>query len=166
MPAFPVDPRRASWCSPDGRSKGSFRPNGVLQHYGPKMNPSLWDSDETWGARLFVGLSVGTNKTWTQDDVVRIVRGVREEQVGSPDSSFVMQRGLYSQTVGDQKIVVDEDSVQVIIVNLPQWEVTPEAFKAQMVALAEALAQDLRQQEVIVEIQRNGIYQQTIGVGP
>lgn len=166
MPSFPADPRKFHWGSPNGRSNGRFIPKGQIKWHGPRLNPTLWDAAETWAARMFVGLSIGRDKAWSENDVVQIVKAVREKQVGSPDSSFIMQRGLYTQTVDGENVVVDETSVQVIIINLPQWSVPSDAFIEQMVALAEKLAQDLRQMEVIVEIQKNGMTQTTIGVGP
>lgn len=167
MPSFPADPRRFHWSSPNGRSRGRFIPDGHFVWYGRKNNPEEWgDKGPIWAARLFVGLSIGHDSAWTENDVVRIVKQVRQKQVKRADASFVLQRGLYTQEVKGKKVVVDEQSVQIIILNLAFFKTSPKRFRTQMVALAEKLARDLEQKEVIIEIQRNGLYQETIGVGP
>jgi hypothetical protein len=167
MPAFPADPRRFSWSSPGGESRGRFVPNGRLVFHGRKTNPRNWhEKGNIFAARLFVGLAVDRERAWEENDVVRIVKHVRQTQVGRPDASFVLQRGLYTQAIGDEQVVIDEPSVQVIILNLPDFNAARKKFTKQMVKLAEALARELKQREVIVEIQKNGISQETIGVGP
>lgn len=168
--ALPIDTRRTYWSSPDRRSHGSFTPNGpLIVNDSLRQNPIAWEeSGELWTGRIFVGLSVGQDEAWSENDVVGIVSRVRKEQVGAPDSSFVRQRGLYTQTTktkdGDKVEVVDENSIQIFILNLSHFETDPDDFKKQMVELGEKLCQELEQKEVIIEIQRNGIIQYTMSV--
>lgn len=157
----PADFGAAHWRSPSG--PGSYMPNGQLESHGQRYrsNPPAWDSEEPlWAARLFVGLNVGAKARWRPADVVRIVKRIRTDQTGDPSSSFLTQTGIYKH--GSTGQVVTEKSVQVIILNtafIPEVE-----FRQQMVALAEELARRLQQAEVIVELQRGGLVQRTIGV--
>lgn len=153
------------WKAPHG--PGSFRPNGKLQIVGNRKNleanPAAWESEEgTLAARLFVGFNVGDKPTYTVDDLVSIVRGVRERQFRSPDSSFLVQKGIYtSRKTGD---VVEEDGAQVIILNL--YGASAKEFTAEMAELAEAIVHAFHQEEVVVEIQQSGITKKTFGVVP
>jgi hypothetical protein len=97
------------------------------------------------------------------DDVVAIVRRVRDEQVGSPDSTFLYQRGLYTSKK-HKGAVEDEEGTQIIVLNLPEFGAKHSEFRQQMLDLAEVLATELEQEEVIVEIQKGGISKETVGV--
>ena len=174
MPIIPVYLGPTSWGGPNA---GQFRPNGPLTYHG---DPSTWDratflknpvlhggktegkKKGLWSARIFVGLNVGGAPRWTPDDVVKLVLEVRVAQVGRPDASFIVQRGLYSQGPD----VIDETSVQVAIMNLPYWNVSKDAFKEQMVELADRLAEELDQESVILEIQKNGLLKFSWTIGP
>jgi len=164
--AVPADTRRFSWRSPHG-SGGSFEPNGRMtlegRHDDFEENPAGWTSRQPiYAARIFVGFNVGPKPRWSMSDVVKIVKRIRKEQVGSPDATFLYQRGLY--TSRRDASVVDETGAQIIILNLAGAGVRE--FRAQMIALAEEIATKLRQEEVIVEIQRGGLSKETIGVTP
>jgi len=158
-----ADNRPASWSEPDGW--GSFRPNGPLSRSGYVPNPAAWTTDKpVWAARLFVGFKVGKKQKYKMKDLVPIVQRVRKQQTGNPGSSFISQRGLYKhERTGE---VIDEKGAQVIIINTPDMKTGKKKFIEQMIELAEEIASSLKQELVIVEIQRNGISQQTIGVTP
>lgn len=151
---------------------GYFVPNGRVAIAGRKPaaalspNRTLWEADEPmYAARLFVGFNVGGETQWTMDDAVRIVRRVRGDQVHDPSSSFLYQRGLYTHVErGGEREIVDEPGAQIIILNLPDFGVSPREFERQMVELGEALAEDLEQEAVIVEIQKAGMTAKTISV--
>jgi hypothetical protein len=161
----PADTRRFSWRNPRG-DVGFFQPNGGMTRVGDadlESNPTGWSSrSPIYAARIFVGFNVGPKPRWAMTDVVRIVKRIRKKQVGSPDATFLYQRGLYTSKKDDS--VVDEKGAQIIILNLIGASV-PE-FRAQMLELAEEIATKLKQEEVIVEIQRGGISKETVGVTP
>lgn len=146
---------------------GWFRPTGTLRHSGNRRhleNPPRWESDEPlYAARIFVGFNVGDEKVWSLEDVVEIVREIRTEQVGNPGSTFLLQKGIYAHQAGGP--VVEEDGAQVIILNLPDYDTEPAQFRKQIVKLAEDMARQLRQEEVIVEFQKGGLSERTMGVG-
>ena len=160
--ALPVDTRRAIWARADGLLQ-TFVPNGRKRSHGKTFakNPVRWEAGaDIWGARLFVGFNVGRETVYTMEDLIPIVRSVREEQTGDPSSSFLSQHGIYRHKEGD---IVEEPGAQVIIINLTGT--TPQQFENQMVALAEEIAEQLHQEEVVVEIQRSGLVQRVFGVG-
>lgn len=163
MPAFPFNPSLFHWNPPHPHPGGSFRPHGPMQQYGEiaVRNPKGWGSRKTLAARLIVGFSVRSKPTYKLDDLVAIVERVRREQADNPSASFVAQRGIYQHHDGE---TVTEDGAQVFIINLSN--LSPDEFTAQMVELAEVIAREMQQEEVIVEIQENGISQETIGVVP
>lgn len=163
---MPADTRRFSWRNPNG-DVGFFSPNGRMTLVGRdddfNTNPAGWTSRQPiYAARLFVGFNVGARARWTMNDVVRIVKRIRKAQVGNPDATFLYQRGLYTSKRDES--VVDERGAQIIILNLVGASV-PE-FRQQMIALGEEIATKLRQEEVIVELQRGGVSKETIGVTP
>lgn len=145
---------------------GSFRPNGPRSGYGDDgarlaKNFTRWSSNEMiLAARIFVGFNVGPEPVYTLEDLVEIVKNARWAQTGDPSSTFIAQRGVYRHEGGE---VVEEDGAQVIILNTT--DMPYKEFVDQIVMLAEAIAERMRQEEVIVEIQRGGITQQVLGVG-
>jgi len=145
---------------------GSFRPNGARSGYGEEgarlaKNFTRWSSNEMiLAARIFVGFNVGQEPVYTLEDLVEIVKNARWAQTGDPSSTFIAQRGVYRHEGGE---VVEEDGAQVIILNTE--EMPYKEFVDQMITLAEAIAERMKQEEVIVEIQRGGITQQVLGVG-
>ena len=159
MPSIvlPTDTRAAIWSTPYGVR--AFHPHGRKRWSGDyRPNKTVWESADTYSARLFVGFNVGTETVYEMGDLVSIVRHVRERQVGDPSSSFVYQHGIYKHQAGE---IVEEPGAQVIIINM---DASPEAFIAQMVDLAESIAREMSQEEVVVEIQRNGVVQRVLGV--
>lgn len=155
---LPTDNRAAWWSKPDGW--GVFRPNGRRSVHGYRPNPKTWQGGkETWSARLFVGFNVGADTVWTMNDLIEVVRRVRQKQSGDPSSTFVSQHGLYKHS--DTGMVVEEPGGQVIII---APGTPPDEFQEQMVELAETIALDLEQAEVVVEIQKRGIVQDVFGV--
>ena len=160
MPRLHCNPGAFSWGGPRG---GAFRPQGKLSHHGPRPNPELWSSTETLAARLFVGFNVGKEAVWSVDDLIEIVKRVRLEQIGDASASFIAQQGIYQHADPALGMVV-EHGAQVIIINMA--DLSAKDCEHEMVRLAEVIAIDLEQESVIVEIQKNGITQKTIGVGP
>jgi len=159
MPSIilPTDTRPAVWSTPNGAH--AFHPYGRKRWSGDyRPNKTTWESAETYSARLFVGFNVGQKTVYEMQDLVRLVRQVREEQVGDPSSSFVYQHGIYKHHSGD---IVEEPGAQVIIINMGE---SPEKFIAQMTELAERICFSMNQEEVVVEIQRNGVVQRVFGV--
>lgn len=143
---------------------GSFRPNGRLIFVGTeyKANPRTWGSKNTLAARLFIGLNVGGEPRWSVDHVTKTVTEVRAEQGRRPDSSFIVQRGIYTSRSSGE--VIHEDSVQVILIDVDSLK--RPVFTQEIETLAETLARELKQEEIVVEIQRNGMALETFGVAP
>jgi hypothetical protein len=157
----PFDNRPISWH--DKKSAGHFAPEGKPKWYGVQPNPRSWSSEkETWIGRVIVGFARRGKKDVTMNELVAIVRRVRELQTRDPSSTFLAQRGLYRHR--DSGEVVDEDGAQVVIIDT--HDTPPKKFEKQIEELAEILARQLGQEEVIVEIQKNGISQTVFGVGP
>lgn len=152
-----ADTRAHQWSSYNGRSC-TFWPNGKLYIVGEEAqeNPKV-----TWAARLFVGLNVGGKPKWKIDDVVKVVRRIRTAQGHSPNLSFIAQKGIFRSS--DTGKVVEEDSVQIIIIGSGESKAE---FGEDMLLLAEEIASALKQEKVVVEIQRNGISVETYGVAP
>lgn len=144
----------------------TFRPDGPVIEIGSapllSYNPVERTPAIPVTARLFVGLSVGQEATWTIDDVVRITKRVRVKQGAAQDSSFLLQRGVYTD---NSQNIVDEDSVQVVIFDFAQppgfWRRVffkrASVFESQMVELAETFVRELRQETVYVDMQRAGV---------
>jgi hypothetical protein len=157
MPTLPADLRTATWADENGYP-GQFVPNGAVELHGAEPNPATRFKKGSRAARLFVGLNVGKKPRWNVNDVVRIVKRVRREQTGSVGASFLTQRGLYSSG----RSIVNEKSVQVVI--LDEQALGARKWKDQIVELAEALAEELKQEVVIVELQKSGIVDDVYGV--
>lgn len=164
--AVPCNIGRIEWRS------GSFVPRGGLLPFGraeaqfggfgrsrPKI---LWEQKETAAARLFVGFNVGAEARYSVDDLVPIVRRVRSRQTRgrAPDATFMLQKGIYKSRRGRQ--IVEEDGAQIVIIDT--IGVDPQKFENQMLELAAEIADQLSQESVIVEIQKNGVTQKTVGV--
>jgi len=136
----------------------TWNPTGLSE---PQGDPRyVWSSPGGLSAHLYIGLNLGPAPRWSQQDVVQIVKKVRTEQTGNPNSSFLMQRGVYTQEgVG----VVDEQSVQVTLYD--EGGTTPEVWYEQMTALGQVLADKLCQDTVLVELRNKDITYFVGGVG-
>lgn len=131
-----------------------FKPRGRLVCYerGALANPVERISGGGYAARLFVGLKVGQKTAYKIADVIAIVRRVRKAQGRSADASILAQKGIYEDRSGD---LVVEPSVQVVIIDLaglPKSE-----FVSDMKELAESLRKKLKQETVVLEVQRRGV---------
>jgi hypothetical protein len=138
---------------PDG-SMRRFRPKGKLRmhHEGMMPNPTSRLGGGGYSARLFVGLAVGQKTTYTEDDIVDLVWRTRKKQKRSADASILSQKGIYEDRSG-QRVV--EPSVQIIILDFSGQP--KKAFVKEMVGLGEVLRKRLKQETVILEIQRRGV---------
>ena len=164
---------KAIWRSPGGRESGSFEPGGKFYFayesgrtaLNPRLNPRPSESADkpVLSARLFFGFGAGANPSWSIEDVLPIVKRVRKEQIGATDSAICYQKGVLSHLEKDT--TVTEDGVQIIILNL-QEAVTKEQFEDQLVELGEAIARELKQRQIVVEMQKNGLFQSTMGIVP
>jgi hypothetical protein len=109
-------------------------------------------------ARLFVGLNVGAEQKWTEQNVIDVIARVRREQGASPNATILFQRGIYEDR---NRNIVSEPSLQIIIFAMA--EKGPE-FTGDMIKLAETLVKELEQEAVILEIQKRGVSEQTYWV--
>ena len=124
-----------------------------------KANPASRLGSGGYSARIFVGLNVGQRKAYNVDDVVKIVWNVRKKQKRSGDASILAQRGIYEDRKGKRVV---EPSVQVVLIDLAG---TPaKEFTHEMVELAEALCHKLKQETVILEIQKGGVVKDVYSV--
>jgi hypothetical protein len=138
---------------PDGHLR-RFRPRGKLRlhHEGAIENPSTRLGGGGYSARLFVGLNVGQAKRYNENDIVDLVWRTRKRQGRSADASILSQKGIYEDRSGARVV---EPSVQVLILDFSGQP--KKAFTAEMIQLGEVLAKRLRQEIVIVEIQKKGV---------
>lgn len=143
---------------------GAFRPaRGTLCPHGGNNRKVDWESsDGTYAGLVLVGLESPSGRSYNIEDVVEIVKRVRVAQTGDPSASLISQRGLYKHKA-DGKIV-EEDSVRIILLHLT--DETRAEFKENIVKLAETLARELQQEEVIVELQNRGVTENVLGVTP
>lgn len=159
MPAIPNDSRGSVWRTRDGIVR-SFHPTGRRLGAGERLraNRVSWEASDTYSARLFVGFNVGAKTVWEMDDLLAVVREVRERQTGNPASSFLYQKGIHKHQSGQ---IVEEPGAQVIVINMGS---SPKEFIEQMLELAEQVADQLKQEEVVLEIQKNGLVERVFGV--
>lgn len=131
-----------------------FRPKGRLRcyHQGLEPNPSTRLGAGGFSARLFVGLNVGDRKAFNVSDVVDIVWKVRKRQGRDASASILAQKGIYESFAGKRVV---EPSVQIIIIDL--GGLSKRAFTAEMKELSETLCKRMKQETVILEIQRRGV---------
>ncbi len=154
MPVIPAKLGPASWKG------GSFRPYGKVIYSGSRPNPVTRSKGAVYAARLFVGFSVDEVPTYSMDDLMALVQ---DERADHPDASFISQRGIYMSRKPPHK-VVREEGAQVIIVNtrgVPMKE-----FAREIIDLAERICAEFQQEEVIVEMQRNGKVIEIVSVTP
>lgn len=148
---------KVSWYRRNGKvPQGWFRPTGAL-----RPNRVRWSGEPAQAARIIVGFNIGDEPHWTMKEVMRMVREIRAEQGAAPAASFVFQKGIYAHDDGG---IVEEDGAQIIVLNLT--EQSQKDFKRDIERMAEKLARDMKQEEVIVEFQNSGITTETLGVGP
>ena len=163
---FPVNFRKSiTWSK--GSRPGGFRPNpGVPTIHGVKHNPSRWDTDSTDAARLVIGFNIGLARAFTLAQVIDMVKEIRLKQVGFPNSSFLSQEGIYTYQKGPHKgEYTQEKGCQVILLNVPPADVPLEKFYTDVIECAELLCKALSQEEIVVEIQHNGVVVKTMGIG-
>lgn len=140
----------------------SFRPTGPLYKRGNSpLAGTKWFEHKVISARIFVGFSVGAVPTWTIENLIELVFRLRQLQGASPAATFLAQKGIYQHTIGGQIVV--EDGAQVIIFLEKE---TPAEFENQMAALAEEIVKTFQQEEVILELQEDGIVKKTARVTP
>lgn len=163
--SVPVDFRNADWSGPNGVS-GSFKPN---RKSGPKLaykthpflTPNSWDSEEeVWSARFFVGFNVGDDPKYDMEDLIKLVKRVRKQQTNKPDSTFIYQRGVFTHDNGKE---VTENGAQVVLLNIDS-PVPVRQFYRDMIQLGEVIREELEQETVILQVQKDGIVKRVIGI--
>ena len=140
-----------------------FKPKGELICYqtGALANPVSRLGGGGFSARIFVGLNVGQAQKYKVADVIKIVWRVRKKQKRSADASILAQHGIYEDFRGKRVI---EPSVQIILIDTAG---TPKKeWIAEMTELAEALRKSMKQETVILEIQRRGVSTDVFSVTP
>jgi len=171
MPTYPFNNNPFRIFVPK-RGGFSFVPRGPMSFYGTRLNPKVdWLSKKTpnFSARFFVGLSVGHKPTWTVADVVKKTRAFLRDSQWKEDSSFIAQRGVYTEDEpedeqGTKRRVVSEHSVQIVLFKADAG--TEPDFAVIVEKLAEHLCRILRQKSIIVDYQRNGISKHIWNITP
>lgn len=157
---IPANLRQTSWGSPDGKSRGTFKPNGrPTVRTRNNLKPNWRSSEPMWAARILVGFSVGHEPVYNMDDLIRIVRRVRDKQ-GIPRTRASSTRRACTHTDGSG--TVTEEGAQVVLLNLTGE--SREKFTEQMIELGNVIREEMQQEAVIIEIQRGGVVQEVIGV--
>lgn len=156
---IPADPRPATW-SPEPGCRSVFLPTGSLQVVGRRPDPGRLASGDTWAARLFVSLNVGSGAVHDLDTLVEVVRRVREMQLDGRASFFhQLGRLQHNRRSGAH---VEEPGAQVIVCSDP--DDPPEVFQRDMFVMAEIISGQMDQAPVVVEYQRNGMFQRMMGI--
>lgn len=160
--AIPATLSRSRGAAPDGSYRWDFRPNGrpAVRKNSRLLTPNWRTTEAPWAARLFVGFSVGDKPVYDMDDLITVVKAVRQRQGAPLDSTFVYQRGVYTHESDNQ--VVTEDGAQVILLNLDGT--SKDVFEAQMIELANIIVDEMQQEAVIIEMQQGGVVREIIGV--
>jgi len=160
---------RGYWCSRDYKRQGMFVPDyrANPRINGVKLNPVDFSTKTTWSCRIFVGFNIGMRQGVTMPRLISLVKKIRIDQTGLPNSTFLTQKGIYTYTEGKYKgKYTEEKGAQVIILNAPPIQVSRNDFEKQMQDLGEAIARAFTQEQVVVEIQKNGVVQITHFVIP
>ncbi len=163
MPVIPADTRRALWKAPHGM--GSFEPIGkkiYVEDAQPNMSSKWKSHKDINAARIFVGFNVGGEPRWKIDDLIAIVTGARKVKGRVPDASYVAQKGVYTSKISGEEVT--EEGAQLIIIDM--HELSLDAWEEEMMDLAETICRTLKQEEVVLEIQVNGLIKNVQGVGP
>lgn len=141
-----------------------FRPKGkVVCHDSKALRAEAARAFSKGGlsARIFMGLSVGEESTYSVEDVIDAVKRIRKKQKLSPNASIISQKGIYEDK--KHRIIV-EDSVQIVIIDMD--ELTYKEFVKQVVALAQEMVDEFDQEEIVIEFQKKGIVKELYGVTP
>lgn len=153
MPVIPANIGPTAWPG------GSFRPYGRVFTFGARTNPAQ-HLGKLWSARFMVGFNVGGRPRWKMKNIVDFVLAARAVR---PDATFIATHGIYTSDEPPH-VVVREKGAQVIILNTQGLD--EQTFTDEMVALAEIICRQFRQEKVIVEIQYGGVIQDAISVTP
>lgn len=179
-----------------------FTKRGVVRYNPQGRNPIDWSKPvhvpkerphygATWGATMFVGLSVSKVPTWTAEQIREAVREVRDHQMEQMlaakgyegkaleqakkstehGGSVVPQLGYWCRV---DEVGCEEDSVSVSIRNLSGLEdVDVDAkghaegsFVDNMWDLGVVLALKFQQESVIIQIDRYGVVVDVMDVRP
>ena len=138
-------------------------------------NPAAWRARKPLqGARIIVGFNVGTEQKWTMESVLQKVFDFRRAQVeraykggwaqqsvtgGDVGLTLLSQQGVF-QSVSDPQ-AHPENGAQILLLNTISEDEAH--FAQEMEELADWLATELDQWEVILEHQRNGGVEETVG---
>ncbi len=155
-----------------GRRRTTFTPNGrsVCGIESRKMlkNRVAWaTNDPSYSAHFFVGFSPGTQcpetellgsrRYYTMESLISVVRATRASQGRKADSSFLAQTGIFTHGTGQ---VVEEPGAQVIV--FPD-DSDDHDFIDHMRQLADAIASNLAQDMVILDLRKGGVSFETSG---
>ena len=160
MPAFSFDPRAFHWYRPGGGG-GVFRPDGfprLIGEFDPALHGRYERQQERGGGRVVVRVRGG----WRLHSAAEgAAVGAREGLLLEPAARWFWVGPGWVESARARRAA---DCVQVVVWNQPR--VASERFSAQVVELAEGLARELRLDEIVVQLQRNGVEEGVLGVTP
>lgn len=155
MPVIPTDSRALSWRFRAGL--GSFQPLGprIWRNDDRSVSPGRWDlGKDVLSARLILSLEPGAigraapNPDYVLDTIVR----VRAGQSGETAPIAFAQTGHYIPA----EPAMAKGAGMHAFVFAPQ-DTTRQVWTQQAVGLAETLAREFDQPEVVVQLQANGL---------
>ncbi len=157
-----ADPRTFYWGDPNGVA-GVFRGAGGMRRVGDPHEPPK--ADPHFAARFFIGLQVAQGPQHTVEELIGVLAELRGRHGRAADGNFFVEPGVLSRHPRGQPLgrVVVEGAQVIFVSHRANAE---KRFGAEMVTWAEELAAALGQNEIVVEIQRNGLHVQTMGVVP
>ena len=155
-----ADPRTFHWHSPEGVS-GVFRPQPGQRRIGPVPGP--WTKNRAvLAARVVVALPDHNGRQRTVEDVIAVASAALAVQDHLALSDCIVYPGSWETWRKGCTDEVGMEGAQVILV--PPGSSSKKVFHREIVKFAEAIAAGLGLAEVVVEIQRNGLAQETLGV--
>ncbi len=153
MPYLPIRLGRSHWRVRNDTY--SFQPEGVI-YFGDAIRrnpPVTWSRPGVCAGRIVLALARNGKRTGTVRDVSAAVAGLQRSRGQTSTASVASQSGVYEHK-SDGKIAV-EHGAQVAIISTERTTVA--RFSKGLVKIAEALAAEFKQEEVLVEVQKDGV---------
>ncbi len=172
---------RFAYRDAEGRRR-MFLPQGnalVPDNYdeNPSSVRTEADKQPVWAARFMIGFNVKGKKgpQFGLEKVREVWLALRRQQVSGPKGdepvdpsmSLIATLGTWqtfdrADPQADERGIVIEPGCQLICIRTKWFNETPEEFAANMEQIGKAMTVELQQQEIPIEVQKNGIVQFTI----
>lgn len=159
MTVIPCDTRKFTWASPHGR--GSFAPEGPVRWSSPDWRTAAehWrNAPHQHSARLVLGLA-GDLAPATPEEVLQAAALHQAAHFGAVAQPAMAQCGAY---LPDHSGLTSGAGLQLVV--FAPAGCRPPDWHSYTVKLAESLARQFRQPQVVVELQHNGVRRNVVGV--